>query len=1063
MTQNIKLEQWLADQGLGRYIDVFTANDIDLRALVYLTDADLKELGISLGHRRILLGEIGKMNTAALAESSDAQLSTENDAERRHLTVVFCDLVGSTVISQKMDPEQMRDLLRLYQNAVTSSVRQYSGYVARFIGDGVLCYFGWPQAYEDQAERAVRAAMEAVAKVKEINFPPIGEVSVRVGMDTGLVVVGDLVGEELSDLKSVVGDTPNIAARLQTIAKEDEIVISADTRNLLGSSFQLESLGQLSLKGFDHTREAWKVNGIVETFSRFEAAHGKILVDLVGRQHELGLLRERWNLAKDGEGQVVVLSGEAGIGKSRLARDFKESISGEVRFNLTYQCSPHHTNSAFYPVIQRLHKALNLRSTDSVDDKLDKIEKSLKLWGSDTTTAPPLFAALMSVPGEGRYGPLELTPQQLRQRTIEGMIEQILSLSKKRSVSMLVEDGHWIDPSMKDFINELIPRIAHHRIFVLVTYRPEDIPDWSHHQHVTSVTLNRLSRKHAAEIAHTIGGQELMEAMIEKIVLRADGVPLYIEELTKTVLESFSEEPSPVSAALIPVTLQSSLVARLDRLGDAKDIAQIGSVIGRDFSYELVAAIATKPRTEVSECLERLTNSGLVFRRGLPPDTTYTFKHALIQDAAYDTILLSRRKRLHSRIVELLEQQKENGKPVDAGSLAHHAYQGEVWDKAHIYLKDAGRQAMDRAAVREAVALFKQALEAGAQQPESESSLEQDIDLRFDLRNALWSIGEFEQILTVLGEAESLAVKLNDSVRNGWISVFSSASQWQLGRTDQAQASAHKALELNRKSEDRSLQIGALFYQGCATITSGDCVEAEKLFGAICDMLGGEADFDRCGLPFLPAVISRSWMVWSLAERGEFNHARELGEQALEIANKVGHPFNIAHTYYDLGYYFYTKGETAQAVDALEKAHGIITEWSLTYLSPFISGFLGHAHTLNGNHDRAAEMLELGMKGYETIGLGLFRSLVNCYYSRSLMENGMYENALTQGRTALTLAIARGEKGHQAYCLQNLGKLMLHPELEDKNAAKKYLDEAGSISEQLGMHPLAKACKATSI
>ncbi len=1052
------IDAWLAQLGLGQYVELFKENDVTLSVLPYLSDEDLQELGISLGHRRILAAEIKKLNPADLSEDpTPITKDSEEDAERRQLTVVFCDLVGSTLLTQQLDPEEMREVLRQYQNTVTAAVRRYQGYVARFVGDGTLSYFGWPRAYEDQAERAIRASLDIVDKVKQLEVPEFSRLQVRIGVDTGLVVVGDLIGEVTSDLNTVVGDTPNRAARLQSLAQPDEIVIGANTKDLLGSTFELQSIGPQELKGFDDDVLAWNVVGEREADSRFEAVRGKTLANLVGREHELGLLKERWQLAKDGEGQIVLLCGEAGIGKSRLARDFKLAISRDLRFCLSYQCSPHHTNSAFFPIIQRLQRAVVFKTTDSLDDKLDKLEKSLQLWGSDPEKVAPLFAQLMSVPGEQRYGTMELNPQQLRQRTIEAMSEQILALSQRRPVFVLVEDAHWIDPSMMDFVSELMPRITQQPIMILVTYRPENIPYWPTHPHLTSISLSRLGRKHAALIAHSVGGQELMDVMIEKIVQRADGIPLYIEELTKSVIESFSSSTS-VDSSIIPPTLQLSLMARLDRLDQAKDIAQIGAVIGREFSYDLLHSISAKTDDELKSGLEKLLDAGLIFKRGVTPNEIYTFKHSLVQDTAYDTILISRRRRLHGHIVEILETDSTKSSNATSNLLAHHAFHAELWEKAFFYLQDSGRKAMDRAAVREAVALFEQALIAGSHLPEKNNSLKHDIDLRFDLRNALWSIGEFERILTTLAEAKRLAEKLDDPVRIGWTSVFSSASLWQLGRSDEALAEANSAIKISQTADDLPLKVGSQFYLGCATITSGDCLGAEAIFQKICDDLGGEMDYERCGLPFLPAVISRSWIVWALAERGEFEQAEKLGDEALAIAKKVNHPFNIAHIYYDLGYFYYIKGETQKAVDTLEQAVDIIVEWGLTYLSPFITGFLGYAYALNGEHSKALSTLETALAAYKSIGLGLFRSLVQVYMGKALLLDNQIEQAFEQCERALALARKRKERGHEAYALHVLGEITAHPDFLNKQLAVNYFNDALEIAKELGMRPLEAQC-----
>ena len=1059
MAQTTQIDQWLAERGLGQYVDVFKANDIDLRALSYLNEDDFRELGVSLGHRRILINEIKQLSPAPIKSQNANPLSQmEETAERRQLTVKFCDLVGSTALAQQLDPEEMREILRQYQNSVSASVRQYGGYVARFVGDGILSYFGWPRAYEDQADRAVHASISILGSVKHISTLKNSSVEVRIGIDSGLVVVGDLIGDATSDLNTVVGDTPNLAARLQTQAKPGEIIIGTNTRTLLGDTFKFKRLAPKKFKGFKQDIAAWKVTGERHVGSRFEASHGKTLSTLVGREHELGLLCERWQLAKESEGQIILLCGEAGIGKSRLARDFSIAISRDLRFSLSYQCSPHHTNSAFHPIIQRLQRAVRFSEFDTHEDKLDKLEKSLELWGSNVKNVAPLFAELMSVPGEQRYGPLKLTPQQLRQRTVEAMINQILALCVRRAVYVLIEDAHWIDPSMMEFVTELMPRITDKPVLILITYRPENLPKWPPLPNLTSISLNRLGRKQAAEIANSVGGEELLQAVIEKIVERADGVPLYIEELTKSVQESFASDHDAATDAFIPATLQSSLVARLDRLDEAKDIAQIGAVIGREFSQDLLTRVCAKTQTQISDGLERLMNSGLVFRRGISPNEIYTFKHSLVQDAAYDTILFSKRRRLHGLIVDILEEQDSHLASDKTTLLAHHAFYAERWEKAFEYLQQAGAAAMDSAAVNEAVALFERALIAASHLTESEQSLQRDIDLRFDLRNALWSIGEFERILTILKQAEQLADKLDDAARTGWISVYTSASLWQLGRSSEALAAARNALEISLKINDLPLSVGSRFYLGCATVTSGDCLGAIDIFQETCDQLGGELDYQRCGLPFLPAVIARSWMVWAYAERGEYIQAQTLADQAMVIATEVGHPFNIAHIYYDLGYLQYIKGDANAAVTTLEKAIQIIEEWGLAYLSPFITGFLGHAYTLSGNNGNALATLEKALSAYNSIGLGLFRSLVNVYMGKALYVDGKIEQAFERTERAYELARKRGEQGHQAYALHLLGEITLQPNFLNEELAEENFLESIRIAEALSMRPLLVDC-----
>ncbi len=1058
---SVDIEQWLENLGLGQYAEIFRSNDIDFRALVYLNDSDLKELGVSLGHRRILLAEIATLQKEPSRLSpkvKSAEHAVDGRAERRQLTVMFCDLVGSTQLSMQLDPEDLREVLQRYQNLVTDAVVRYNGYVARFSGDGVLAYFGWPHAYEDQAERAVRAALDALPTVEGIVVSGDVSLRARIGIATGQVVVGDLIGKVASDFKAVIGETPNLAARLQDAAEASQIVISSTTRRLIGTAFDLEELPPRRLKGFSGEVHAWRVIGESVAESRFDASRGDTLTRLVGRDHELGLLHERWDLARDGEGQVVLLSGEAGIGKSRLVKDFRDELGDELRFNLHYQCSPLHTHSAFYPVIHRLQRAAGFTRTDSNAVKLEKLDKLLKELKEDVDRVGPLFAALLSLQPDGRHCRLELTPQQLRQRTIEMLVNQVLNLSRQRPVSFVLEDAHWIDPSMSDFIDELIPRIANYPVMMLITYRPEYSQIWSGHTHLTSVSLNRLGRRQGIEIASYICGTRLAEPVIERIVRRADGVPLYVEELTKSVLEYRVHSDNHVVEDVIPATLQSSLEARLDRLEEAKEIAQVGAVIGREFSLELLSSVSDKTPSEFQTCLDRLVQSGMVFRRGSEPHVIYTFKHSLVQDAAYATILLSRRRRLHEKIFQVIESHVGDDPSDIIDALAHHAFNGEVWEKAFVYLQRAGSNAMDRAAVREAVAQFEKALLAGSNLPETRESVEQAIDLRFNLRNALWSIAGFEEILELLKNAERLAKKIDDPTRIGWISVYTSASLWQLGRSSEALAAAREAISLNEETGDLSLAVGANFYLGCVHVTSGDLNRAESLFQNISDLLQGDLRHERCGLPFAPAVIARSWLVWALAERGEFAEADARGQEGLRIAEEISHPFNLAHILYDLGYYYGLKGEFDKGISALERAYEIVQEWSLSYWTPFIRGFLGHVYALSGELEKGTGLLRHASSDYESLGMGLFRSLIGVQLGEALLIAGHLEQARSVTERALTLARKRGERGHEAYALRLLGEIAIQQSSSKNNGASEYFGEALQLANSLGMYPLVAHC-----
>jgi class 3 adenylate cyclase/predicted ATPase len=716
--------RWLEDLGLAQYARTFADNDIDLDVLPHLGEQDLEKLGVSLGHRKKLLHAIvalsagpGAPTVLATAEKPEPRPQPRAAPERRQLTVLFCDLVGSTELSARLDPEDLRDVIGAYQTACAEVVARFEGHIAKFLGDGVLAYFGWPRAHEDDAERAVRAGLALVAAVAGVEVPAAVQLHARIGIATGQVVVGDLTSGGSADRDSVAGETPNLAARLQALAKPGTVVISQATRRLVGGLFELDDLGPQRLKGFAEPLSAWRVEGEGRAEGRFEALHGAHLTPLVGREHELGILLERWAWAKEGEGQLVLLSGEPGIGKSRLVRALRQELSDEPHFALSHFCSPYHTNSALYPIIAHLARAAGLTPEDAPATKLAKLEELLGQATEQLDEAVPLIGALLGLPADARYPGLSLSPQRQKQRTLEVLIEQLAGLARDRPVLELYEDLHWVDPSTLELLDLLVENMRNLPVLAVLTYRPEFSPPWSGHAHVTSLPLNRLGRRQGAVIIERLtGGKSLPGEILEDIVAKTDGVPLFVEELTKTVLESGLlidtgdryELTAPMPSLAIPATLRDSLMARLDRLAPVKEVAQTAAVIGREFSHELIAAVSPLPIAELDAALDRLVASGLVFRRGTPPEATYSFKHALVQDAAYGTLLKSRRQQLHARVAGLLAERFPSTAPE---TLAHHLTEAGAYERAVDRWHAAGQQAAERSAYREAVEHLRKALE----------------------------------------------------------------------------------------------------------------------------------------------------------------------------------------------------------------------------------------------------------------------------------------------------------------------------------------------------------------
>src|SRR5271167_4003361 len=597
---------WLRSLGLGKYEAVFRENEIDETVLPSLTHETLKELGVkAVGHRLKLLDAVAALRSDASVKTPFVDAATassapsehpEDRAERRQVTVMFSDLVGSTAMSTRMDPEDLREVISAYQKCVAEIVSRFDGFVAKYMGDGVLVYFGYPEAHEDDPERAVRAGLELVAAVSSLKAQVA--LQTRVGIATGLVVIGDLIGSGASQEQAVVGKTPNLAARLQGVAEPDMVVIAESTRRLIGSLFELEDLGAKDLKGIDEAIRAWAALRPSSAESRFEAFHASGLTDLVGRQEELDVLMRRWSKVLNGEGQVVLLSGEAGIGKSRLTAALIERLATEPHARLRYFCSPRHTDSALYPIISQMERAAGFVRGDTAQTKLDKLDAVLA-----RSFTPPqdraLFAELLSLPNDGRYPSIEMSPQQRRQRTLEALTTQTVALAEQTPLLMIFEDIHWIDPTSLEALGRGIDRIKAVGVLLIITYRPEFEPPWIGRPYVTTLSIRRLGeREIAAMIDRVTGNNPLPASVRQDIVERTDGIPLFVEEMTKAVLEAESEGDArktaaavPSSTIAVPASLHASLMARLDRLGSAKEMAQIGAAIGREFSHALLAAV----------------------------------------------------------------------------------------------------------------------------------------------------------------------------------------------------------------------------------------------------------------------------------------------------------------------------------------------------------------------------------------------------------------------------------------------------------------------------------------
>jgi class 3 adenylate cyclase len=750
----IEVAGWLRQLGLEQYISAFRDNDVDGNVLPHLTAEDLLGMGVtSIGHRRKLLAAIAAIGAevpalVGTAASASAPVSTaeaaavtvQAEAERRQLTVVFCDIVGSTALSTQFDPEDLRELINAYHHAVAETVTRFDGFVAKYMGDGVLIYFGYPQAHEDDAERSVRAGLAVIDAVAKL--PSRVTLRVRIGIATGLAVVGDLIGAGAAQERGVVGETPNLAARVQGLAEPNSVVIADGTRRQVGGLFDFADLGPKTLAGFAEPQHAWRVLGDSGTENRFEALRsGEI--PLVGREEEVALLTRRWDQAENGEGKVVLISGEAGIGKSRLTAALTEHVEASPHARLRYFCSPHHQDSAFHPVIGQLERAAGFARADGPEGKREKL--AAMLTASTEEGDISLLVELLSLPGGDRFPPLDLSPPAKKQRTFLALLRQLEGLSRTRPILVIFEDLHWIDPTSREFLDLLMPRIDRLPVLLMATFRPEFQPPWTGQPHVTTITLNRLGRHDGASLVERLTGNvhALPPDVIAEIVERTDGVPLFVEEMTKAVLEVGAAVAGSVPSARlgVPATLQASLMARLDRLGaEAKSVAQVGAAIGREFSHELAAAAGELAEGPLRDALRRLVDAGLVFQRGEPPNAEYLFKHALVQDATYGSLLRRTRQQLHARIAAALEARFPDRAAREPEALARHFSEAQQFDRAVGYWLTAGGRALQRSANREAISHLSAGLGQVEQLSDAAERTKQELALQRLLGQAYFHV-----------------------------------------------------------------------------------------------------------------------------------------------------------------------------------------------------------------------------------------------------------------------------------------------------------------------------------
>jgi len=931
------IAEWLASIGLEEYAERFNENAVDLAVLTDLTEQDFKDLGVKLGHRRKLLRAIAELDRAAAPPSEAARKPGQREeAERRQLTIMFCDLVGSTALTAQLDPEDMWRVIASYHDRINDVVGRFGGKIARYMGDGVLVYFGYPQAREDDAVQAVRAALALVDAVTNLRTDANSALQARIGIATGTVVVSELLIDEAPVEQGTVGETPNLAARLQALAQPGSVLICQRTHRLTGGHFSYRDLGAVALKGWAQAVPVWQVTGARDVESRFEAMHEAKLPPLFGREEEIELLLRRWRHATQGEGRAVLLTGEPGIGKSHIALAVEEHLQGKPHLTMRYFCSAHDINSALFPFIGQLERAAGFERSDSPAQKLAKLDALVSQSTADAEHLAAL-AGLFGLPATGQRELQELSPQKRKEKTFAAFLAQIEGLPGRCPLYVIFEDVHWVDPTSLELLAALVERVARLQVLLLITARPEFTLPWPSYPHMTTIPLARLGRRDGeALIERVAGGKRLPKEVTDEILARTDGVPMFIEELTKTLLESgllrerhdhyFLERPLPALA--IPTTLNASLMARLDRLSPVREVAQIGAVVGREFNHELLQAVAGLPAERLEEALGQLEDAELIFRRGEIPHSIYSFKHSLVRDAAYASLLKSRRGFLHGAIANALEQQFPEIVQLQPETLAHHLTEAGLIEKAIGYWLQAGRNAALRSANIEAIALLERGIEVTGRLPADERKDRAELDFQLALGPCLIAVHgpAAGKAVATFARARELCERLGQPPE--YLQVLFWLATVSVIRGELPQA-LEAAVGLRKAAEARSNQpalINGTRGEGMILMFMGRILEAREALERAIEMFSASKEDDKLAARAagqdagVAMLVLKAWVLWML---GEPDEAVLRLSEALKRADVVQHAHTHAYALYYAAILHALRGEPAIARSYAERCLAI--------------------------------------------------------------------------------------------------------------------------------------------
>jgi class 3 adenylate cyclase/tetratricopeptide (TPR) repeat protein len=994
------------------------------------------------------------------------------EGERKKITVLFADTKSSMELLADRDPEEARKLLDPVLEHMMEAVHRYEGTVNQLAGDGIMALFGAPLAHEDHAVRACYAALDmqaAIRRYAEKVWRTHGvELQIRVGLNSGEVVVRTIRSDLRMDY-TAVGQTAHLAARMEQLATPGTVRLTLDTVRLAEGYFEVRSLGLVPVKGLEQPIDIYELISARPRRARFHAAAARGLTQFVGRENELEVLNQTLARAAAGRGQVIAIVGEAGVGKSRLIWELTHSSRVQGWLVLQAGSVSYGKATSYLPVVDLLKGYFCIEDRDEPRTAREKVKGKLLTLDRTLESDLPALLSLLDVPTDDLQWST-LDPAQRRRRTLDSVKRLLLRESEVQPLLVAFEDLHWIDSETQSVLDELVESLSAARLLLLVNYRPEYQHAWASRTNYGQALLKPLPAEGAEQLLTALlGSNAALEPLTHMLIARTGGNPFFLEESVRTLVETGAlagergahKLARPLPAIQIPETVQAVIAARIDRLcATDKALLQMASVLGKDVPLGLLEAIAEIAEDELHAAIGRLLAAEFLHEFEFLPDVQYTFKHALTHEVAYGSLLQDRRRALHVRIVEVIERIYPERLAEQVDRLAHHAFLGENWAKAVTYLQQAGTKALARSVHREAVRYFEEALTALTHLPETRETVEQAIDLRFDLRNALLPLVEWGRIERYLREAEALARKLNDRRRLASVSGYMSGLQLNTGgRASDVRAFADEVEAIGASLGDVPLQIAGAYYHVWLGALSGDYRGTERRCRTLIDTLPGDLSRNRFGLVAYPAVVARAFLARALAELGAFGEGRDHGQEAVRLAESLDHPFSLIWACLNLGRLEGLLGEFTQAIIPLEHAVTLSNELNIPYLTPIALAALGHIYARSGRVEQGVSWLQQALAGYASAGIGYLRSMSMLQLGEAHFLAGRAEEAWDFGTRAVMIAREREERGHEAWAHRLLGEMASQRDRPDVAAAEAHYTTSTALALELGMRPLVARCR----